>query len=275
MAYLSQIVYEFLPLKTRHHQFSFAEDFSELWYRALLGQDEHRNILIEEGNSTAKVTMTLVWTTIPGVSILATNRQIQAEAGSILLPRLEAIKMAPIKIISNTPGLFVYRLQRILTCLAFPEEDCNGSKDLRNLLPHAHIHFAQYTRNTDMTPIREVQIAVNNRFIDRDNLHKADDRARILQLAYQGLQSSQSAVFGSRKLQVQVRPALLSEIEQSALEANIALWTWTIGNGAILPAPIVQNSGVKKWIIGGGDVIRASEWEAGWAEGEYFWPEQK
>jgi hypothetical protein len=70
------MVYERLLVKTTHHQFDFNEPF-------YFGPD-------------SEPSLNLVYTTLSGISILATCRQINSEATPIVNRMLGVIKSAPI-----------------------------------------------------------------------------------------------------------------------------------------------------------------------------------
>ncbi|KAH7066666.1 hypothetical protein BKA63DRAFT_425007 [Paraphoma chrysanthemicola] len=72
------MVYERLPVETRHLPF---------------------------GTPGERRPLDLVWSTIPGVTILRACRRIYAEAAPILEPRLSSLRDAPLRLISSTFGI--------------------------------------------------------------------------------------------------------------------------------------------------------------------------
>jgi hypothetical protein len=75
------MIYEHLPVKTTHHEFEV--------YRSRTSHDDPSG------------SVQLVWKTLSGLEILATCRQINAEATAIIQRRLESLKQEPVRLIAR------------------------------------------------------------------------------------------------------------------------------------------------------------------------------
>ncbi|EAT90631.2 hypothetical protein SNOG_02419 [Parastagonospora nodorum SN15] len=125
------MVYERLPIKTTHH-----------------GDEE----------------LTLVYRTLPGISIFTTCHEIYDEAKAILSPRLATIRNQPLQLVASPHDH--RRLDSFLECLAASEVNCISLKAIRELIAwtycdDCHDHYTEHD-NLDLpvnTPAQQVCLA--------------------------------------------------------------------------------------------------------------------
>jgi hypothetical protein len=143
---LRLMVYERLPVKTKHHNFNM---------------DDQQFFLFEEGEFCPS--LALVHQTVPGFSILATCRLINSEAASVLGCVLSSIESAPVRFIPILDGINTERLQhQVMNCVSFSPRNCTAAKDPRNLVviknwaKHSKTHGSAKGRSAE----KHVHIAI-------------------------------------------------------------------------------------------------------------------
>jgi hypothetical protein len=100
----------------------------------------------------------LIHTTLPGVTILATCREIATEARSILAPKLEAIKSSPVRLV--TTDLLQDHLVKFLRCLATSETTYPARKHLHE--SRRSNHAARTQHGTTTLAVQHVCIVLCN-----------------------------------------------------------------------------------------------------------------
>jgi hypothetical protein len=232
------MVYERLPIKTTHH-----------------GDEE----------------LTLVYRTLPGISIFTTCHEIYDEAKDILNPRLATIRSQPLQLVASPHDH--RRLDSFLEFLAASEMNCITLKLIRELIAWtycngSHYHCTQHD-NLDLpvkTPAQQVCLAVRTTsspgktLQDRatDVLHKFYDT--YLDVNYV-CKSTSCRYLGIEYRLVLLSPddkALYAEVESR--NNNSLAWEYFDPSHAFSP------------IIRKGAGIEQVEWDANWAEGEHIWP---
>ncbi|KAH4021890.1 hypothetical protein HBI25_020010 [Parastagonospora nodorum] len=232
------MVYERLPIKTTHH-----------------GDEE----------------LTLVYRTLPGISIFTTCHEIYDEAKAILSPRLATIRNQPLQLVASPHDH--RRLDSFLECLAASEVNCISLKAIRELIAwtycdDCHDHYTEHD-NLDLpvnTPAQQVCLAVRT----TSSLGKTlQDRARdVLHKFYDTYSDvTDTCKFTScRYLEIEYRLVLLSP-DDKALYAEVES-----PNNNSLAREYFDPSHVFSPIIRKGAGIEQVEWDANWAEGEHIWP---
>ena len=256
------MVYEFLPVKTTHHNVQSqlrAEDAAHLD----LFLDE-RAPTYHNGMISPSVSVTVVHKTLVGTAIFATSRQIASEARAILQPTLNALQEArrEPQIICNSPGFLA--LLNILKCLG-------NDKDISIVTENGHLEQHHSPLPSPTLPPGEVRIAVRNLFVDRSTASTETTEARMrcfkdniydpakseLVDYYQGFDAEKP----KRDLQIHTRMALLSAPEQEAFDTVRPL-----------RREFGTYDGVGLRMRSGDEIaIDEDEWESGWAEGERYW----
>ena len=161
---LRLMVYEFLPVKTTHYAVEVEQ---------IEGREEHRDIMTEEGNTWMsqsgvehpKSSIILAHKSIAGLAIMRTSKKINSEAEAILRCRLEALRTAPIQIITNSVALKSWEMEQILSC--FSHSACHAYDDVRRLLQPGHLNERHTHSLTVRDPSsRQIHIAIRNSFVD-------------------------------------------------------------------------------------------------------------
>jgi hypothetical protein len=195
--------------------------------------------------------------TLPGIVILASCRQVKTEASIILGRRLVFIQNKPIRIIVTIPEMASFPLIDLLRCLSWPKEDPVDT-DIKSLL---RIIRRQHSKTRDglSSPapgLQRIQIAL------RDDLEYDIILMGVIHMMFVTLQYDFASMFRTRELNtcfpdIVVRPALLSPKEKALFMAERPL--------AWCPTSLQMGQTVM-----GGDEIKAVEWDADWAEGEFY-----
>jgi hypothetical protein len=107
--------YEQLPTKFTHHLYEHCE------HEGIVNPDPIK----------------VMWKSLPGISLLATCRLVNEEAGAILSPRLKVLKRDPCRIVTTPEGLQSDSMERIVDHLAHSKP-----KDTDNMVPRDIIHIA-------------------------------------------------------------------------------------------------------------------------------------
>ena len=206
--------------------------------------------------------MKLIWVTLSGIAVLATCRQINDEAKSIISARLATIKNNPIRLIVTTEGLHSARLRRLIDCLIVTEVNCTDSKDLRNFIPLKTYNNHSRHQSLSVEDMDEKQVCIAIRTQSALNTSLWDTvfhTAHVFWCFWRDTVKLRGVAY-ERVLNVRVRPALLSEEEQAMFDEIKPL-----GH----EDPVVWAHQYPEEIRAfRGDGIKELEWERDWAEGE-------
>ncbi|KAF2247114.1 hypothetical protein BU26DRAFT_520381 [Trematosphaeria pertusa] len=246
------IVYEYLPIKTRHRQLGpKGEDFSFL---------------------------KLITKSIPGISILATCGQIHAEALPILEPRISTLRKEPVRILSDFCMPDESGLKGILQCLTYDEASCSGNAEVFEALQrpggdirtHEELHEILQASIRDIAPGRHVQVSLAA-CLDLGYVTERE-KPMLFAMWYSELwrwARNKTEIWDEetgrchtnekrhRKVSVSVRPCLTSTALQQALEME-RRWDSGVGPPRVGRTIVVDEK----------EGIKPVEWEDDWEEGE-------
>lgn len=210
--------------------------------------------------------LTLAYRTIPGISILATCREINDEANAIIMPWLAIIKSKPVQLIIS-PWVLGDEVKTFLGCLSASEVNCPLSKDLHKLIRVANYHFngeelPSYHDHTNIRNAQARQVCVagyQQKPFANDPWEGAWDQLlelRNVQFLVGGICDSKLA----RDLIVKVRRVLITP---KATEEQVE-----IDKSRADPVPVSRYPGITSPLLSEGTPIEEAEWDQDWAEGE-------
>ena len=105
---LRLMVYDFLPIEIRHHSITFWQSFNDY-------------------------ALTIVSKRLPGISLLATCKQIHSEATALHSKR-ESLSAEPLRIMAHYRALNHVVMKAVLSCASRDPRACGGNKDLERVM---------------------------------------------------------------------------------------------------------------------------------------------
>ncbi|KAH7080917.1 hypothetical protein FB567DRAFT_532078 [Paraphoma chrysanthemicola] len=239
---LRLMVYERLPVETRHLPF---------------------------GTPDKRHPLDLVWSILPGITILCACRRIYEEAAPILEPRLRSLRDGPLRMTSSAFGIDNGHLH-LLAEYAIgwgqqPDREIFEDPYPVELYDYMH-HYAAKTGEL------RIEIAVGNvRSIDIADASAAELQSDqffcdVLKFKFKGhdIHSYQSMGVDKAyvpKVKISFRPALWNTAATESLlsRPDLQELKWDEYGGGMYPEILL------------GDVIYGTEWQRNWKEGERQW----
>jgi hypothetical protein len=265
------IIYDSLPVWTVHHDIESAWDSYEASPDLPRQSDQYGNIQATyHGAGAPKPTITLVHAKFRSLAILRICRWITSEAGTVLQPKLRAMRLSPVQIVVNSWALRSLELRDILRC--FSHSACEAYSDVRVLLCPGHLQKSHdHDHESREAAYRQIHIAIRNTSADRKTAHielSARQRQLVTSALYQDLQLDLKKFYmyqcsagehPTRDLRIHVRPALLSSGERAAFD-QVQPLNSEIRLEATRTTPSLH--------ITGGEVMQLTEWETEWVDRE-------
>lgn len=235
------MVYESLPIKITHHDFSL----DRITY-----------------HNPRKTELKLVWRTLPGLKILRTCREIKAEAYFVIGPKLEQLKSMPARLIANRQALRREKTIQVLESISKAEIFLDAPNDLRKLIEAEtryslvdsscnHEDIFGLDRKVIEVALQETRTPKKNPTVMFRSLRKT---FRFFRTEF--LTQMDSLESETLQLAVWVRPFRLSDDEERALGEPYE------------PKSGDRVSTENSTFVQRGDQINTSEWQEHWTEGE-------